>query len=132
MNALALVIAIYAPLMLVLHVFTGKILSAWRKAPDSRISRWFTARRILRTEALFWLLALASWFLWRSLALKILVVTFALIHLVLWGTDEFARREAFFVPSSALSRAIVVFDLVEAVALFGIGTVAILHLSHLR
>ena len=60
MKILALVIAIYAPVMLLIHLSTGKILRAWSEQPASWISRWFPARRALRTEALFWLLAVSA------------------------------------------------------------------------
>ena len=130
MRILAFIIAIYSPVMLVIHVSTAKILRTW-KQPDSWISRWFPPRCALRVEGVFWLLALASWFLWRSLAWKILVIVFAVIHLAIWAADEFrvSRKDGpAFTVSPAVTRAIVVFDAVEAVVLAGIGTVAIMYL----
>lgn len=53
MKILALLIAIYTPLMLLIHVSTGKILRAWNEQSDSWISRRFTPQRALRIEALF-------------------------------------------------------------------------------
>lgn len=133
MRTLALVIAIYTPVMLLIHVSTGKILIAWNEQPDSRTSRWFTPRRALRVEGAFWLLALAAYFLWQSLAWKILVIAFAAIHLGIWATGEFrssGEGGSVFGHSPAISRAIVAFDAVEAVVLVGIGAVAVLYLTH--
>lgn len=132
MKILALLVAIYAPVMLLIHVSTGKILTAWNGKPESWISRRFPARRALRTEALFWLLALASWFLWQSIVWKVLVVVFAAIHLGIWAAAEFrGNREenSRFTVSPTMERAIVAFDLVEAIVLAGIGIVAILYLG---
>ena len=89
MKILALLIAIYVPVMLLIHVSTGKILEAWSEHPSSRLSRWFPPRRALRVEGVFWLLALLSWFLWPSLFWKVVVVLFAAIHLGIWAADEF-------------------------------------------
>jgi len=133
MKILALLIAIYAPLMLLIHVSTGRILEAWNEQPDSRISRWFPPRCALRTEALFWVLALVSWFLWQSLVWRVLVVVFAAIHLGIWAADEFrvnSKNGSAFTASPTMKRAIIGFDLAEAVVLAGIGTVAILYLTH--
>lgn len=38
MKILALLIAIYTPLMLVIHVSTGKILTAWNEQSDSLVT----------------------------------------------------------------------------------------------
>ena len=133
MKILALLVAIYAPLMLLVHVSTGKILEAWNEHPGSWISRRFPARSALRVEGVFWLLALFSWFLWQSLLWKILVVLFAAIHLGIWAADEFranGKSGSAFMVSPRMQRAIVVFDMAEAVVLAGIGIVAILYLSH--
>ena len=133
MKIFALVIALYAPVMLLIHLATGKILRAWKEQPASWISRWFPPRRALRTEALFWLLALAAWFLWRSLAWKVLVVTFAVIHLGIWGAGEFrANRNNVSISTAApnLRRVIVVFDLVEAFVLAAMGVLAVAYLIH--
>ena len=73
MRFLAIIIAIYVPVMLLIHVSTGRILKAWNEQPGSRLSRWFPPRRALRVEAVFWLLALAAWSLWRPLAWKAVV-----------------------------------------------------------
>ena len=133
MKILALLIASYVPLMLLIHVSTAKILKAWNEHPGSWISRWFPARRALRVEGVFWLLALLSWFLWQSLLWKVWVVLFAAIHLGIWAADEFranGKSGSAFAVSPTMNRAIVVFDMAEAVVLAGIGIVAILYLSH--
>lgn len=132
MKILALLIVIYAPVMLLIHVSTGKILEAWNSHPGSWISRRFPPRRALRVEGTFWLLALLSWFLWQSLFWKVLIVIFAAIHLGIWTAGEFrgkGKDGSAFTESPTLNRAIVVFDMVEAVVLAGIGIVAILYLT---
>ncbi len=133
MKILSLVIAIYTPVMLLIHLSTGKILEAWNEHPDSWISRSFPPRRALRVEGVFWLLALISWVLWQSLLWKVLVVLFAAIHLGIWAADESranGKNVATFKVSAIMKRVIVVFDMAEAVVLAGIGIVAILYLSH--
>jgi len=135
MNILAFLIAIYALVMILLHVFTGKILKTWREQPGSRISRWCPPRLALRTEGLFWLLALAAWFLWASLALKVLVVVFAAIHLGIWGASELkgnSNMVSAFNTTPATRRAIVVFDLIEALVLTALSVLAVLYLIHGR
>jgi len=135
MKILALLVAAYAGVMLVIHVCTAKILNAWKEQRDSWISRWFPPRRALRTEASFWILAPAAWPFWSGLACKILVVMFAAIHLVAWGAGEF-RRNNNNVPlssaSPAIRRAIVAFDLVEALFLAALGVLATMYLSQPR
>jgi hypothetical protein len=132
MKILALLIAIYTPVMLLIHVSTGRILQAWTAHPASWISRWLPPRRALRIEGAYWMLALAAWPLWHALMWKILVVAFAAIHLGIWAADEFRvirKNSSGFTASPAMKRAIVAFDLAEAVVLAGIGTVAILYLT---
>ena len=133
MRILGLVIAVYAPVMLLIHVSTGKILRAWNEQPDSRISRWFPPRRALQVEGMFWLLALAAWPLWQRLAWKVLVILFATIHIAIWAADEFrsSRKNASdFSTSPAMNRAIVAFDLIEAFVLAALGILAVLALIH--
>jgi len=133
MKILALLVAIYTPVMLLIHLSTGKILRAWNEQPGSSISRWFPPRCALRTEALFWFLALAAWFLWRPLVLKILVIVFAVIHLAIWAAGEFrtnGKKGSAFTASPTMKRAIVAFDLAEAFILAALGVVAILYLTH--
>jgi len=135
MKILALLIAVYVPVMLMIHVSTGKILKAWNEHPDSWISRWFPPRRALRTEAAFWLLALAAWFLWRPLVWKVLVVVFAAIHLGIWAAGEFRvnRKDgSAFTTSPTVKRIIVVFDFAEAFVLAALEVVAVLYLAHPR
>ncbi len=131
MRILALVIAIYAPVMLLIHVSTARILKAWNEQPASRISRWFTPRRALRVEGVFWLLALAAWSLWQPLAWKVLVVVFALIHLGIWGAGELTtgrQKGPAFTASPTVKRIVVIFDSVEAFVLAALEVVAVLYL----
>jgi len=131
MRILAFVIAIYTPVMLLIHVSTSKILRAWNEQPDSGISRWFTPRRALRVEGVFWLLALAAWSLWQPLVWKVLVVVFALIHLGIWGAGELTagrQKGPAFTSSPTVKRIIVIFDLVEAFVLAALGVVTVLYL----
>ena len=131
MRILALLIVIYVPAMLVIHVSTGKILRAWDEQPDSLIGRWFPPRRALRIEALFWVLALAAWSLWQPLVLKVLVVLFGSIHLGIWGADEFAagrQKGPAFTASPTVKRIIITFDAAEAFVLAALGVVALLFL----
>lgn len=135
MNILAFLVAVYALVMILLHVFTGKILKTWHEQPGSRISRWFPPRLALRTEGLFWLLALGAWFLWVSLVLKVLVVVFAAIHLSIWGASELKRKSnmvSALNTTPAMRRAIVVFDLTEALMLTALSVLAVLYLIHGR
>lgn len=131
MRTLALVITIYAPVMLLIHLSTGKILKAWNEQPDSRISRWFPPRRALRVEGMFWLLVLAAWSLWHLLVWKVLVVIFALIHLGIWGAGEFEtgpQKDQAFTTSPTVKRIIVVFDSAEAFVIAALGVVTVLYL----
>jgi hypothetical protein len=133
MRILALVIAIYALVMLLIHLSTTKILRAWNEQPDSWISRWFTPRRALRVEGVFWLLALAAWSLWQPLVWKVLVVLFALVHLGIWCADEFTpnrQKGPAFTASPTVKRIIVIFDSVEAFVLAALGVVTVLYLIH--
>lgn len=135
MKILAFLIAIYTLLMLLIHVSTSKILKAWDEQPDSWISRWFPSRLALRTEALFWLLVLAAWPLWRPVVWKVLVVGFAVIHSAIWATREFLAKGKRGSPSTAspvMKRAIVAFDLVEAFVLAAVGITAALFLTQPR
>ncbi len=133
MKILALVIAIYALAMVVLHVSTSAILRAWKERPGSWISRRFPARRALRTEALFWLLALVALPLWQPLAWKLVIIVFAVIHLGVWLGGELTLT---WTDPSALTqtatrrRAVVAFDLVEAVVLAAAGVFAAVYLIH--
>lgn len=133
MKILALLIAIYTPLMLVIHVSTGKILTAWNEQSDSWISRRFPPQRALRIEALFWLLALAAWSLWQPLAWRVIIALFAAIHLGISGAGELTNNKTnVFVLNRNLylERVIVVFDLIEAFALAALGVLAVLYLIH--
>ncbi|HEX5413075.1 MAG TPA: hypothetical protein VFZ27_14585 [Terriglobia bacterium] len=133
MKVLGLVIAVYTPVMLLIHVTTSKILEAWNEHPTSWISLRFPPKRALRIEGVYWLLALAAWPLWNTLVWKILVGVFGLIHLGIWGASEFrAGREkrSTFSTSPMMNRIIVAFDSVEAIVLAALQIVAILFLTH--
>lgn len=136
MKILALVIAVYTLPMLLIHVSTTKILKAWSGGVGSWITRHFSPQRALRVEAFYWLLTLLVWSIWQPTAWKVLVALFAAIHLGIWlaaelgkiqlsgeatGDHEHARR---------LDRAIIIFDLVEAVVLVAVGSLAVLYLMH--
>jgi len=128
MRILALIISIYALVMLLIHVSTGRILRTWNERPDSWISRLFTPRRALRVEGVFWLLALAAWSLWQPLVWKIVVSLFAAIHLAIWAANEFrfARKNpSVFARSPVTKRAIVAFDLVEACVITALMVAAV-------
>jgi hypothetical protein len=55
MKILAFLVSVYAPLMLLIHVSTEKILTAWNEQPDFWIRLWFPPQRELRAEGTFWL-----------------------------------------------------------------------------
>ncbi len=131
MKTLAVIIVAYTPVMLLIHLSTGKILKAWNKRSDSWINRRFPPRRALRVEALFWLLTLAAWSMWQPLAWKVVVALFGAIHLGIWGAGELtANRDNGLVLAhgGTMQRVIVVFDLVEAFVLAAVGVVAVLYL----
>ena len=133
MKILAFVVVVYALVMILLHVSSGKILKIWQERPGARISRWFPPRRALRTEGLFWLLALAAWALWKPLALRVLVFVFAAIHLGIWGASEVKGNRntvSAFNATPRVRRAIVAFDLVEAFVLTAIGIIAAFYVIH--
>ncbi len=133
MRTLAIVIAAFTPLMLLIHISTTRILRAWTDKANSWIKRSFSPRRALRVEAAYWTLALAAWSLWRASGWKIAVGLFAGIHLALWvagelhpvhvtsGVEPAPRLEG------RMQRIIVAFDLVEAVILCAVGSMALLY-----
>ena len=132
MKTLALLIALYTPVMLLIHVTTSKILKAWNEHPASWISLRFPPQRALRIEGIYWLLALAAWPLWHALIWKVLVVFFALIHLVIWGASEFSagrKQESVFATSTMMNQIIVAFDSVEALVLAALEVVVVLLLT---
>lgn len=134
MKLLALLIVAPTGVMVVIHVCKGKILNAWNEQGGwTRLC--FPLRRALRTEASFWNLALAACPLWSSLAWKILVVMFAAVHVAVGGAGEFRRNRnsvSLSSASSAMQRAIVAFDLVEALFLAVLGVPARIRLSQPR
>lgn len=137
MKFLALIILAYTPIMLLIHVSTGKILKAWNGPDSSWISRRFPPRRALRVEAFYWLLALAGWSLWPSAVWKILVAVFATIHLSFWLAGELRAirldGEAGPAPASAprAHQVIILFDSIEAVMLALVALFAVLYLAHM-
>ncbi|MGH9444797.1 MAG: hypothetical protein ACRD3O_03600 [Terriglobia bacterium] len=133
MRILALIIVVYTPAMLLIHLSTGKILKAWKEQPNSWINRQFSPQRALRIEALFWLLTLAAWTLWQPLAWKVIVALFAAIHLGIWSAGELTTNRnngVALTQAGYMRRVIVVFDLVEAFVLAAVGVIAVLYLIH--
>lgn len=135
MKILAFVVIAYTLVMLLIHVSTGKILKAWNGPAGSLIKRRFPPQRALRVEALYWLLTLAAWPVWPSSAWKTLVVVFAAIHLAVWGAGELRTIRLSGdgnLPAQThyAHRAIIVFDLIEAVVLVAVGCLAVLYLLH--
>ncbi|MGH9437246.1 MAG: hypothetical protein ACRD22_04945 [Terriglobia bacterium] len=135
MKILALIVAAYTVVMLLIHVSTAKILDAWNGPAGSWIKRWFPPQRALRVEALYWLLTLAAWPLWPSSAWKTLVVVFAAIHFAVWGAGEL--RTIHLSGGGDLSSethqargVIIVFDLVEAAVLVAVGWLTVFYLLH--
>lgn len=135
MKSLACVVLAYTAVMLLIHVSTGKLFKEWDRPAESWIKRHFSARRALRVEALYWLLALAGWSLWPSLGWKALVVVFAVIHLGAWGASELHMLRLSVAGGSSAQTCkannfIIAFDLVEAGALVALGWLAVLYLLH--
>ncbi len=132
MKTLAILIAAFTPAMLVIHLSTARILKAWNGEADSWIKRQFPPRRALRVEALYWMLTLAAWPLWRAPAWEIAVVLFSGIHLSIWLVGELRpihltdHREGVGALTRRLHRTIIAFDLIEAVVLVAVGGVALL------
>ena len=130
------IIAAYTLLMLAIHVSTGKILEGWSGPASSWMNRWFPQRRALRIEAAYWVLVIAAWPLWPSHGWKIVVAIFAAIHVAIWLAGEF--RLLHYGPSGGSvsghsrwkNRAIIIFDLIEAIALVGVGWLTTVYLLH--
>ncbi|TAM84665.1 MAG: hypothetical protein EPN47_00690 [Acidobacteria bacterium] len=132
MKILGLLIVVYTPVMLLIHVGTSKILRAWNQHPTSWISRRLPPQRALRIEGMYWLLALAAWPLWHALGWKVVVVLFALIHLGIWAAGELTagrKKKPAFTTSPSLNQIIIVFDSVEALVLTALGVIAVLFLT---
>lgn len=134
MEILAFIIAVYTVAMLLIHFSTARILKAWSGAGSGWIKTQFPPRRALRVEALYWLLSLSAWPVWRTAAWKALVVVFAVIHIGVWLGGEFGglqlHSEGGGDPMHAgrFDRAIITFDLVEAAVLLAMGTLTVLYL----
>jgi hypothetical protein len=132
MRILAILIAVYTPAMLLIHLSTAKILKAWNGEASTWIKRRFSPRRALRIEAFSWLLALGAWPLWRGPAWKIGVALFSGIHLAIWLAGgsrliHLTAGEDGHDLTGAHYRAIVAFDLIEAAVLVAVGGAALLY-----
>lgn len=129
---LAVVLVVYTAGMLLIHLTSAKLLRKWNSPGDSWAKRRFSPQVILRIEALYWLLILASWPLWPSSAWKAVVAVFAAIHLAGWlaGELQAARSGTPTAPPPKAHRFIVAFDLVETIALVAIAWFVVFHLLH--
>jgi hypothetical protein len=131
MELLALVLIAYTAVMLLIHVTSWKLLKQWNGPGDSWAGRWLSAQVVLRVEALYWLLVLASWPFWPSTGWKTVVVIFALIHVAAWIAGELRaiRSGAVSALPPRAHRVIVAFDLVEASALVAIAWFVVAFIS---
>ena len=137
MKVLAFVIIAYTAVMLPIHVSTGKILDAWAGTAGSWIQRRFPPQRALRVEALYWALSLAAWSLWPALGWRVLVAVFAAIHLGIWAAGELHAihlntGDASPSDNRHVHRAIITFDLVEAMMLVAIAWLSVLYVLRMR
>lgn len=123
MKVFAFVLIAYTVGMLLIHLTSRELLLQWEGPRDSWVNRWFSPRVVLRIEALYWLLVLASWSIWPSAAWKTGVLIFASIHLGVWLAGELKALRSGLpsVPPPRTHRFIVAFDLVEAGALLAIA-----------
>lgn len=133
MTVLAVVVVAYSAVMLLIHLSTSKILEEWDRPDGSWLQKRFPPQRLLQIEALYWLLALASWPLWSSSPFKAMVIVFAMIHLGIWAAGELHLLRLSLGTSQTnqtgkARRIIIGFDLVEAAALVAIGCFAALSL----
>lgn len=131
-SILAVVLVAYTAGMLLIHLTSAKLLRKWNGPGNSWAKRRFPPQGILRIEALYWLLILASWPLWPSPAWKAVVVVFAAIHLAVWlaGELQTIRSGAPTAPPPKAHHFIVAFDLIETIALVAIAWFAVFHLLH--
>ena len=125
MKYLASILLLYTVLMLAVHFSTWHLLTRWYGPSDSWVKRRLPPLRLLRIEALYWLLALAAWQLW-SLRVKVVVGSFAAIHLVVWLAAELRSGRVAgggleSGPRRPVALAITAFDFVEAFALASLG-----------
>lgn len=129
MRLLALVLAVGALPMLLVHLLVSRLLDEWSRASDSWIDRWLSPLVVLRGEAVYWALVSLGWALWRPWPAKLAVVTFASLHGVAWAGAEFGgygvgSADSDDGPRRVTKMAVVTFDLVEAVFLVWIGWTA--------
>lgn len=133
MRFLAVVLLAYTAVMLLIHLSTSKIMKEWGR-PGSWLQRGFPPQRLLQVEALYWLLALASWRLWPGSAVKTMVVVFAVIHLSIWAAGELRLFHLNLGTeqvntTSTIDRLIIGFALAEAAGLVAMGCFAVLFLG---
>ena len=108
--------------MLGIHLTSWELVQAWYGAPDSRVRRQLTLIRVLRFEATYWALALASWPLWSSVLMEVVVAVDATIHLAGWTAGDSSRARVEAKPTDhRLAAALAIFHLVETLALLAIG-----------
>ena len=123
---LAASLLITTPAMLAIHLASYKLVQQWCAPNSSWAARWLPPMRLLRLEAGHWVLALAAWPLWRSVAAKMLVMVFASLHLIGWIGAEFrgARLHQTFAKEPyrpVVALGVAAFDLVEFFALLVVG-----------
>jgi hypothetical protein len=132
MKILTAVLACYTVLMLGIHLTSWKLMGEWFGSKESWVKGWLPVMRVLRVEAFYWLLALATWSLWASVG-KALVALFATIHIALWASVEWSRMQGRIrlgegAPSRRLALTVTLFDFVEAFALIWVGYSAAAYL----
>lgn len=133
MLALALLISTLP--MLVVHLASGKLLREWSATPRSWLGRKLSPRTLLRGEAAYWGMALLGWPMWHPWALKATVAVLFGVHMVAWAVGELRRGEItgrHVADAPRLRRAIIAFDVLEALVLVGLGwsALALLLGSH--
>src|SRR5581483_7055362 len=131
MKPLASILVSFSAVMLVVHVASWKLVEKWYGGDDSWIKPRLTPLRVLRGEAVYWVLVLAAWPLWRSRFAKITFSIFAAVHLGGWIAAELRPESLTTDPEPrharlTLTRAVTIFDLAEvfplvAVAAYGLS-----------
>lgn len=122
MDYLAALLLVYASLMLVIHVTSWKLAEHWYGGV-SWVKRWLPLDRVVRGEAVFWVLALLAWPLWPPGAFRIIIAIFAVIHLAVWVVVDARRNSGPLLgnwPVRKIARALGTFDFMEAFVLAGI------------
>ena len=122
MDYWAALLLVYASLMLVIHVTSWKLVEHWYGGA-SWVKRWLPLDRVVRGEAVFWVLVLLAWPLWRPRAFRIIIAIFAVIHLVVWIVVDARRNRGPLLagwPIRKITRSLATFDSIEALVLAGI------------